>query len=42
VRQGSLTGPLFLIATRNVESVYALGDGTDLIYLYQGFRRWTE
>jgi len=35
VRQGSLTGPLFLIATRNVESVYAFGDGTDLIYLYQ-------
>jgi hypothetical protein len=35
VRQGNLAGPLFLIATRNIESVYALGDGTDLIYLYQ-------
>ena len=35
VRQGSLTGPLFLIATRNTESVYGLGDGTDLIYLYE-------
>ena len=34
VRQQSLTGPLFLIATRNTESVLGLGDGSDLIYLY--------
>jgi hypothetical protein len=35
VREGSLEGKVFLIATRNVESVYDLGDGTDLIYLYE-------
>jgi hypothetical protein len=35
VREGSLDGALYLIATRNIESVYALGDGTDLIYLYE-------